>query len=311
MVAEETAHWQLASLLRVQPELQQICRFGAQWTSPHGPDENGSAPFHIVTKGACRLVVGSASFRLEAGDVAIVPHGGAHTIQALSQTGQAAAQPMHIAPRCSDAIVAKSNTDAEPETGLICGRLHFELAHDNLVLAMLPDIVVFAAEDGGDARNFRMLVDMIRAELDHDRPGAALVAGSLANAMLTFVLRAQLERAHGEKGISALLRGKQTARAVAAMLKTPGRAWTLDELAEHAGASRATTVRLFQRATGLSPLAFLADLRLTLARNRLRATNIPIAVIAQEVGYGSETAFSRAYRRRFAGTPAQDRKYTR
>lgn len=94
------------------------------------------------------------------------------------------------------------------------------------------------------------------------------------------------------------------------MLERPDHAWTLDEVAKLAGAPRATVVRLFNRSAGLSPLAFLTELRLTLARSRLRASQTPISVIADKVGYSSETAFSRAYRRRFACAPARDRHHT-
>jgi AraC family transcriptional activator of mtrCDE len=75
---------ELAPLLRVRPELQQICRFGAQWGSEHGPEAGGWAPFHIVTYGACLLDVGDRiGIELKAGDAAVLPHGGPHTVRAL------------------------------------------------------------------------------------------------------------------------------------------------------------------------------------------------------------------------------------
>ena len=297
----------LASLLRVRPELQSVCSFGAQWASPHAPEERGWAPFHIVTSGKCRLLVGTEAVTLDAGDVAILPHGSPHTLQAAVSTGEAA--PVRTTCRTSDAILLKGNTDHPAEVGLICGRLRFEQVHDALVLATLPPLIVFVGSPERDATDLRSLVEMMRAELERDRLGSALVAGALAQAMLTYILRSQLDRAPEQRGLPALLRSRQAARAVAAMLESPARAWTLDEVAERAGASRATVVRLFNRSAGLSPLAFLTELRLTLARSRLRASQTPIAVIADEVGYSSETAFSRAYRRRFACAPARDRHH--
>jgi AraC family transcriptional activator of mtrCDE len=92
------------------------------------------------------------------------------------------------------------------------------------------------------------------------------------------------------------------------MLAEPGRGWTLDELAKRASTSRATLVRLFRNAVRVAPLAFLTELRLSLARHRMLATSTPLAVIAEEVGYQSETAFSRAYRRRFGVAPGADRR---
>jgi len=92
------------------------------------------------------------------------------------------------------------------------------------------------------------------------------------------------------------------------MLAEPARNWMLDELAARANTSRATLVRLFRSAANMAPLTFLAELRLTLARHRILASNTPLAEIAEEVGYQSETAFSRAYQRRFGIAPGADRK---
>ena len=98
---------------------------------------------------------------------------------------------------------------------------------------------------------------------------------------------------------------RQTARAVAAMLQAPDRAWTLDELARQAGASRATLVRIFQKTAGMAPLAFLAELRLGQARRKLLAGTTSQAEIAAEVGYQSESAFSRAFQRRYGMRPGE------
>ncbi len=296
----------LASLLRVQPELQQVCRFGAQWASEHGPEESGWAPFHIVTAGACLLDVGDqVDVRLEAGDVAVLPHGSPHTTRSLPDAaGQA--RPVQVSRRAHDSILLKGNGVATSSAELVCGRLRFEQARNNMVLAALPAVVILPAQ-GRDAARAKTMVDLVRSELDDDRPGAALLATTLASALMTLVLRAHLEGRQASQGLFALLSGRQTARVVAALLDDVARDWTLDELAERAITSRATLVRLFRKAVDVPPLAFLTDLRLNLARHRLRATSAPLALIAEEVGYSSETAFSRAYHRRFGRPPGSER----
>src|SRR5258708_4497248 len=288
---------ELAPLLRVRPELQQLCRFGAQWASEHAPESGGWAPFHIVTVGACLLDAGDRSgILLKAGDAAILPHGGPHTVRAIpSAAGPAAVVRVHR--RLHDELVVKSNVDGEPDTKLICGRLCFEHAHNNMVLAALPPVVVLAATDGRDGARLRRIVETIQAELEEDRLGAASIAAALASSLMMFVLRSHFESEGEGQGVLALLVRRQTARAVAGMLAEPARSWTLDELADRANTSRATLVRLFRMAVDTAPLAFLSELRLTLARHRILATHTPLAVIAEEVGYQSETAFSRAYQR--------------
>jgi AraC family transcriptional activator of mtrCDE len=299
---------ELAPLLRVRPQLKEICQFGTQWVSEQASGERGWAPFHIVTLGACLLDVGDRTgILLKAGDAVVLPHAGPHVVRALPTAGGLPAA-LRIQRRLHDEILMKSNVDGEPDTKLICGRLCFEHAHHNMVLAALPAVVVLAASGGRDSARLRQIVETIQAELEEDRLGAAVIAANLAGSLMMFVLRAHIESNGGNRGILALLARRQTARALAGMLAEPARGWTLDELAERANTSRATLVRLFQTAVQKAPLAFLSELRLTLARHRVLATNTPLIQIAEDAGYQSDTAFHRAYRRRFGIAPVADRK---
>ena len=178
-----------------------------------------------------------------------------------------------------------------------------------MVLAALPPVVVVPSRALGskDSRLAR-IVEAIRGELEEERLGGAAIAAALASSLMLIVFALHFEREQEGRGLLALLSSPETAKTLAAMVVAPARAWTLDDLADAAKTSRATLVRLFQKTVQVSPLAFLADLRLTLARHRIWTTGTRNAEIAAAVGYQSETAFSRAYRRRFAVTPGQDRK---
>jgi AraC family transcriptional activator of mtrCDE len=307
VVSEADIFEVLAPLLRVRPELQNICRFGAQWASPHAPEPEGWAPFHIVTAGACQLETpDSAPMTLRAGDIAVLPHGSPHTVKALVQGGETVV-PVRSSPRKFDSIVTKTNVEVDGDTGLLCGRFQFLQASHNTVLAALPPIILLSAATGGDAGRVASLIEMMRSELEDDRVGAATVATALAFAVMVIVLRTHLAGAAPGHGVFALLARRQTAKALLGMLYEPARAWTLDELAGCANTSRATLVRQFQAAVNMAPAAFLAELRLTIARGRIRASRAPLAVIAEDVGYQSETAFSRAYQRQFGIVPSGDR----
>jgi AraC family transcriptional activator of mtrCDE len=191
---------------------------------------------------------------------------------------------------------------------LVCGRFQFECANGKIVLASLPAAVILRATEGRDASHIQCLIRIIRTELEEDRPESAFISTGLASTLMTMVLRAHLKSGLQNRGVLALLACPQTARALEAMLKELDRDWTLETLARHANTSRATLVRLFKRTVDTSPLAFLADLRLMLARNRMLATNSPLAVIAESVGYQSDTAFNRAFRRRFGVCPGEMRR---
>ena len=221
----------LAPLLRVRPELESLCRFGAQWALPHEISTGGWAPFHLVAQGRCVIeVAGIAPIPLETGDVAVLPHG-ATTPASLARTAD-------LRLGHTGAILVKTNVEAEPETELVCGRLMFEQAHQNLILATLPPVIVLRPRQDPDCERLRQLMAAISDELDMARPGAAAISADLASALLVMVLRTHLAREPAHPGLLALLGQRQSARTLAAMLEAPARDWTLDELATHAGASR-------------------------------------------------------------------------
>ena len=298
----------LAPLLRVRPELQYVCRFGAQWASAHASEADSWAPFHIVTEGSCvlHLTAVDRSILLQAGDVAILPHGSAHVVHG-SNNPHNASGPFGIHDRPAGALLVKTNTDCKPDTQLVCGRLKFDHAGQNFVLSALPDSIVIRTETGGSAPHIRCLIELVEKELDGARPGAAAIVSDLASAVLIMVVRTHLETERSSDGVLSLLGHSKIARVVMAMLEWPGKAWTLDELAEVANASRASLVRIFRQTAKTSPLAFLAETRLELAKRKLLASSDSLATIAAQVGYQSESAFSRAFHSRYGLRPGQAR----
>src|SRR6266851_2652321 len=251
----------LAPLLRVRPELTDFCRFGGAWASSHRAEPAGWAYFHIVTKGSVQLDrVGFGPLRLDAGDILLLPHGDAHTVRASGAAGHGGPP---VATQYRNALRVQASIGVEPDTELICGRLHFEAAPQNLIVAALPDVMVLRIGEW-----------------------------SLASSFHPIMLRAHLEASAPAEGLLRLLNQRITAQAVLAMVRDPVRAWTLDDLAQTAASSRATLVRAFRKATGVAPLAFLTDLRLGLARHRLGNGATSIDQIAAEVGYQSQAAFS-------------------
>jgi AraC family transcriptional activator of mtrCDE len=298
----------LAPLLRVRPELQFLCRFGPQWQCDHEAESGESARFHIVTNGTCviELVGLGRSIPVSAGDVVVLPRGARHIVRGL--TLPPGAMPSYRLEAFPDNdTTVRSNTALEPETELVCGRLRFEQAHHNLVLSVLPDAIVITTSDGPDAARMRRLIAAIKDEIESARAGVSAIATDLASALFVMVVRVHLEREHAGNGLLGLLAHRQAGRAVVAMLEDLGRPWTLDALAARAHASRASLVRMFQKLAHMPPLEFLAGLRLELARRKLAASSLALGEIAAEIGYQSESAFSRAFRRRFGIPPGAAR----
>jgi len=300
----------IAPLFRVRPEIEEVCRFALQWEVVHEAEPAGFAQFHIVTNGNCLLERYSGeTFKLEAGSILLLPQGDSHVVRSASRGGSSGAP---IRTEYNNAIRIKTNTRGASDTELICGRLRLDGALCSLVTAALPKAIVLSIGRGELFDRMRMLVQAIDEELQAARPGAATIATELATALFLMTLRLHFEQSASSSGILRLLASWSSvravtamSRAVTAMLRAPAHPWTLDALAAEAHVSRATLVRIFRREGDLPPLGFLSELRLGLARQRLSSTTGTLAQVAAAVGYDSESAFARAFRKRYGISPGR------
>jgi AraC family transcriptional regulator, activator of mtrCDE len=294
----------LAPILRVRPELQDFCRFGGEWRATHGGEDPGWAAFHIVIRGSCLVErMGEPAVRLETGDVLLLPHGDGHVVYGAGASRASEFRAINVTYR--DHIRVKETGGAEIDTEIACGRLHLEGGGENLLLRALPPAIVLRI---GAQQRCSMLVETMRDELETGRAGSSAIAADLASALFVILLRTHLESEPPIEGLLALLAARETGRAAGAILRDPARAWELDELASISAVSRATLVRAFRRLSGMPPQAFVTEVRLGLARNRLLHTSDGLAAIAADVGYQSEAALSRAFLRRFAMRPGAVRR---
>src|SRR5260370_29495613 len=174
----------------------------------------------------------------------------------------------------------KTKTEGESAPELICARLKFHAARDNVIIAAMPAAIVLRLGPGEPFHRMRMLVQAIDEELEAGRPGATAVAEDLASALFIMMLRGHFDQAACSNNLMKLLVAPPSARAVTAMLMAPARAWTLDALAVEAQLARATLARIFRKAAGLAPLACLTELGLELGRQRLASTNLSLAKLA-------------------------------
>jgi AraC family transcriptional regulator, activator of mtrCDE len=171
----------------VRPEIQDVCRFAARWEAVHQAEPLGWAQFHIVTKGRCFLEQGDGEpLLLQAGHLLLLPHGDAHAVRSARRKG-GAAMPIRI--EFNNAVRIKTNIEGESDTELICGRLKFHAAPDNLIIAALPPAIVLRLGAGEPFQRMRMLVQAIDEELEAGRPGATAVAEDLASALFVMMLR--------------------------------------------------------------------------------------------------------------------------
>ena len=183
---------------------------------------------------------------------------------------------------------------------------HFLLAgpHAELLLQSLPPIVHIRKES--DKQAMRWSLDRMREELREPQLGGSLIAQQLAYVMLVQALRLHLaEGASGGAGWLFALADKQMSAAITGMHDDPGRGWTLEMLAERVGMSRSVFALRFKETVGATPMEYLTRWRMLLAGERLRHTGESLSAIAMSLGYESESAFGKAFRRVMGCSPRQ------
>jgi AraC-like DNA-binding protein len=175
-------------------------------------------------------------------------------------------------------------------------------SHAELLLQSLPPIVHIRNE--ADKAAMRWSLERMRDELRDPQPGGSLIAQQLAYMMLVQALRLHL--ADGARGgwLFALA-DKQMGAAIACMHDEPGHPWTLQTLAERVGMSRSVFAQRFKETVGATPMEYLARWRMMLAGERLKQPGDSICAIASSLGYESESAFGKAFRRVMGCSPRQ------
>jgi AraC-like DNA-binding protein len=183
---------------------------------------------------------------------------------------------------------------------------HFMLSHHHagILLGVLPPIVHIRTES--DKAAMRWSLERLRQELREPQPGGFLVAQHLAYMMLVQALRLHLaEGLKGGVGWLFALADKQMSAAITAMHDDPAHRWTLQQLAQIAGMSRSTFAQKFKDTVGEPPMEYLVRWRMTLAGDKLANSSDPISVIALSLGYESESAFGKAFKRVMGCSPRQ------
>jgi len=247
--------------------------------------------------------------RLEAGDVLVVPHG--HPYQLASVCGLRTGWSVHDALGWFRAMAAGELPFVVTEGGggperlqLVCGFLGCDAQPFNPFLTMLPVLVRVRVHGDADAR-VHALLEFAMAESKSPRPGSRSVLLRIAELVFVEVLRAHMTTAAAD-GAAWLggLRDPIVGRALARLHADPARAWTLPELAREVGASRSVLADRFASLVGHPPIEYLTHWRMQLAAGRLTAEAAPVSAVARDVGYESEAAFCRAFKKVTGVTPA-------
>jgi AraC-like DNA-binding protein len=279
----------------------------AEFTEPWciGEPSQHVVIYHLVTDGRCQVALAGEKARsAQAGELIIIPAGEAHSL------GSDLSFP------CVDGmrLVVQRGPDEAPQvrhggggavTRMVCGYLACDSTLFEAILAALPRLMIINMREGPSAQ---WLISSLRfsiTEASGQRPGTGTVLAKLSELMFVEGVRRYIESLPPEHtGWLAGLRDRFVGRALALMHSRPADAWTVDSLAGLVGLSRSALADRFTALLGVPPMQYLTRWRLQLAANHLRGSRGNVAAIAAEVGYESEAAFNRAFKREFGMPPA-------
>jgi AraC-like DNA-binding protein len=251
-------------------------------------------PYHMVTEGRCYAgLAGEETIELVAGDVIVFPHGDPHVMTSAPNVRRGPEVHTFAPARYPETVILGSG--GKPTTRFACGYLGCDLRPFNPLLSALPRQMHIRGLSSVWVATF---ATQLTQESGLRRPGGDTVLTRLAELMFIEVLRRYLaDLPQGQTGWLAGLGDEVVGRVLTLLHAQPSRAWTLPELAKEAGSSRSDVSRRFTELVGESPMQYLTQWRMQVAANLLAQSGAKVAAIASEVGYESEAAFSRAFKK--------------
>jgi AraC-like DNA-binding protein len=274
--------------------------------------------YHAVAQGTCWATIpGGPSVQLSAGDVVMFPHGDAHVVSSAPglrgapdlsfPDGIPANQlPLRLAYKGPN-VLYSAPPDPDADTSVVCGFLGCDLHPFNPLISALPRLLHLRADsDNTWIANF---TQQAVAESHARRAGGEAMLARMSEMMFVDAVRRYADQlpAHSD-GWLAGLRDRFVGRALALMHEQPAQNWTLDELGRSVGLSRSALHERFVQMVGVPPMQYLAQWRMQAAARLLLETRSTVAAVALDVGYDSEAAFARAFKRAVGKPPAAWRR---
>ena len=277
------------------------------------PGAQHAIEYHVITRGSCWFsIVDGAPFepvRLQEGDIVVIPHGEPHVVSSAPRMRAEPNVASHRRPTDEADLPFKLQTGAEGATDahLICGFFTCDVRPFNPLLEALPRFMHIGR---GTSAATNVLIEhflnLASFESADKRAGTQSVLNKLSELMFIEAVRTYMDQLSSTNtGWLSGLRDPLVGRALSLLHAQPARSWTLDELSAESGASRSALVGRFTQMMGYPPIQYLTRWRMQLAAKRLTERGAKVAAVAQEVGYDSEAAFSRAFKKFSGQSPSE------
>lgn len=297
----------LSDILR-NIHLQGSVYFNSCFCSPWGLNipETNQASFHIIERGQCWLQMESLPepLPLVAGDILILPHSARHQISDHPDTSCLPGQ------KTVESIVNGKNPFAgdQENFNIVCGYFKFEKDTQNPFINALPDIILLNQQHRHKFSWLDTVLKLVVSESSMEQPGKNALVDRVTEILFIQVIRAYIQLNEQNDNFLAALKDKQISLALVAMHKVPEKNWTLASLALEVGMSRSIFANRFHNLVGITPMKYLLNCRMQLAKKYIEQSSDSLFNIAEQVGYTSDSAFKKAFKRFFDKTPASFRK---
>ncbi|WP_328308658.1 AraC family transcriptional regulator [Actinomycetospora sp. NBC_00405] len=276
------------------------------------PETPGCLWFHVVTSGTATIVVGDEVVTLSPSDVVLLPRGEGHELRSTDPPPRSPAPNVLTLPHTwygERYATISYGGDGAPTT-MICGAVRLEHPMAERLVALMPDIVHVPVSPL--TARLHDTLRLIALEVEETRPGGEAVITRLADVLVVQMLRAWLSHDPSARtGWLGALADPDIGRALALVHADPAHEWTVAGLARELALSRSTFAARFTALVGEPVMAYVTRWRMLVAHDRLRAGDTTVAAVAGAMGYRSEAAFSRAFRRVVGASPGSVRPRAR
>ncbi len=286
------------------------------------PGAEHAMAYHMLTQGSCwATLIGESPVLLKEGDVVVFPRGDAHVLSSQpGMRGTLDLRPSELPRPGQLPFFASRQGDSLAVSGLdlgghrhcatlVCGFFGCDSGPFNPLLASLPHLLHVRAQNWANHDCISQLIRFALSESSLKRPGGEALLERLSETMLVELVRRYLDEMPDAKwSWLGGLRDRYVGRALVLLHEHPGDTWTIDKLADRVGLSRSALHERFAQFVGHPPMQYLAKWRMQLAARLLEQSSAGIASIARDIGYESDAAFSRAFRRETGLPPATWRR---
>lgn len=286
--------------------------FTSPWSIAVPPFEN-VARFHFAHRGRCFVRVTGAEepVQLEQGDLIIIMRGAGHTLFCDPRTENTAVQLDRVVQESGftgSGTLVYGELGTDQETQLVCGHFAFEKNAFHPLFNALPDHIHVRNYGSAAGTWMENTLRVIGAEAGNGQMGSDMIALKLSEIVFAQALRTYLTSSAGDKPVLAGFADPAIARALEAIHMNPSHAWSLETLARTAGLSRTAFASRFTATMSNTPMGYVTQWRMQIARQRLAESRLPIIDIAEEAGYQSEAAFGRVFKKQLGVAPAGYRR---